>query len=88
MNGYDEDKIFQLSDSALKLLEGLSPIAGGGGDERGVAVKLQGSGIGLWNKAVALKSAGAISPHLNAQSKCWVVRWSNIRTRVIHITKQ
>ena len=65
MNGYDEEKISKLSESALRLIEGLSPIGDIG--DRGVAVKLQGSGIGLWNKAVALKSAGAISPHLNAQ---------------------
>ena len=65
---YDEEKISQLSESALRLLEELSSIEGRTG-ERGVAVKLQGSGIGLWNKAVALKSAGAISPYLNAQSR-------------------
>lgn len=68
MKSYSDEKISKLSDSALRLLEGLSPIDGGGASERGVAVQLQGTGINLWNKTVALKSAGAISPQLNAQS--------------------
>ena len=67
MKSYDDDKISQLSDSALRLLESLSPIDEGRASERGVAVQLQGTGISLWNKTVALKSAGAISLSLNAQ---------------------
>lgn len=69
MNSYDEEKISKLSDSALRLLEGLSSITGKGSDKKSVAVQFQDSGVGLWNKAVALKSAGAISSHLNAQSR-------------------
>lgn len=73
LKSYDDEKISELSDSALRLLERLSPIDWVGANESGVAneksmgVQLQGTGINLWNKAVALKSAGAISLQLNAQ---------------------
>ena len=65
LKSFNNETISQLSDSALKLLESITPPDG----ERGEAVQLQGSGISLWNKTVALKSAGAILPQLNAQSK-------------------
>ena len=68
LKSHNDDKLSELSDSALKLLKGLSPVDGSSTNERNVAVKLQELGINLWNKTVALKSAGAISSQLNAQS--------------------
>ena len=70
LKSYDDEKISELSDSALKLLESLPPLDGGGANERSMAVQLQGEAINLWNKTVALRSAGAVSSHLNAQSMC------------------
>lgn len=73
----DNEKISELSESALRLLEDISPIDGSKASDKGVAVQLQGMGISLWNKAVTLKSATAISPHLNAQSmdNCIIIYW-------------
>lgn len=61
----------ELSDCALKLIEGLSPTNGGGLNDRGMNVQLQSEGISLWNKTIALKNAGTITPQLNAQSKLY-----------------
>ena len=70
LKSHNDEKISELCDSALHLQEGQLPLsAENSEEERGVAVQLQGTGVTLWNKTVALKSAGAISPQLNAQSE-------------------
>ena len=68
LKSHCDDKILELCDSALQLLERHLP-GNAGSEERTSLVQLQGAGVSLWNKAVALKSAGAISLQLNAQSK-------------------
>lgn len=72
---YNDDKISELSETALHLLETISPIDGSRTGDKGAAVLLQGMGINLWNKTVALKSAAAISSQLNAQSVCHKVKF-------------
>ena len=68
LKSYDDGKISELSETALRLLEEISPFDSSKTGSKSAAVQLQGMGINLWNKAVALKSASAISPQLNAQS--------------------
>ena len=70
LKSHSDDKISDLCESALQLQESHVPMGMTNDDEmRSSAVQLQSSGVSLWNKAVALKSAGAISLQLNAQSK-------------------
>ncbi len=70
LGSHSDEKITELSESVLQLLERHLPgCAGASGEEKESLVQLQGAGVSLWNKAVALKSAGAINLKLNAQSK-------------------
>ncbi len=66
---HDDERLSDLCDKALHLLEDLPNIDASGRDGRTMAVQLYTSGITLWNKTVALKSAGAIALSLNAQSE-------------------
>ena len=66
LKSFNDEKLSELSDSALKLLERLSPISKR--KEQRIGMQLQDSAINMWNKTVTLKSAGAISLQLNAQS--------------------
>ncbi len=66
---HDDERLSDMCDKALHLLEKLPSIDTSKREGRAMAVQLYTSGITLWNKTVALKSAGAVAPSLNAQSK-------------------
>jgi len=70
LKSHNDNKISDLCDNALQLLEKHPPptTALTNSEDRTHLVQLQATGVSLWNKAVALKSAGAISLQLNAQS--------------------
>ena len=70
LRSYDEEKITELSETALRLLEELYCTDGSKAMIKDLTVELQKIGINVWNKAVTLKSATAISLHLNAQCMC------------------
>ena len=66
---HDNDHLAELADQVLALLEQLPTFDPSSRDEQVVAMQLHTAGITLWNRGVALKSAGAISLTLNAQSE-------------------
>ena len=66
---HDDERLSNLCDKALHLLEDLPTIDISKREGRTIAVQLYTSGIALWNKTVALKSAGAVTTSLNAQSE-------------------
>ena len=69
LKSHNDNKIPELCDTALQLLEKHLPSTGlTTSEDRACLVQLQSAGVSLWNKAVALKSAGAVSLQLNAQS--------------------
>ena len=61
----DADKMALLGDSTLQFLQALPSSI----PASSLTNQLHGSGVTLWNKAVSLKSAAAISLSLNAQCK-------------------
>ena len=61
----DADKIASLAVSTLQLFQALPSSI----PASSLTNQLHGSGVTLWNKAVSLKSADAISLSLNAQCK-------------------
>ena len=69
---HSDDRLSELCDQSLHILEDLPHIDCSVREGKAVAMQLHTSGISLWNKTVALKSAGAIALNLNAQSE-WVV---------------
>jgi hypothetical protein len=64
---HDDDKLSTLSDKALQLLDACTVLDYSQKEQKNVAFQLHTSGVALWNKSVALKSATAISSPLNAQ---------------------
>lgn len=66
---HDNGHLAELADQVLALLEQLPTFDPGNRDEQMVAMQLHTAGITLWNRGVALKSAGAIPLTLNAQSE-------------------
>lgn len=66
---HDDERLSDLCDKALHLLEDLPTVDTAKREGRAMAVQLYTSGITLWNKTVALKSAGAVTLSLNAQSE-------------------
>ena len=70
MSSHDDEKLGELSDRALQLLEQLPSLDCAQRDAKAVAMQLYTAGISLWNKTVALKSASAIALQLNAQCVC------------------
>ena len=66
---HDDERLSQLAEQALHLLEELPALDRGQREQRSTAMQLHTAGIGLWNRSVALKSAGAITLSLNAQSE-------------------
>ena len=69
LEAHDDERLSGLCDQALQLLEDPPNIDCTQKDGRALTMQLYTSGITLWNKTVALKSAGAIALSLNAQSK-------------------
>ena len=67
VSSHDDEKLGNLSDRALQLLEQLPALDCGQRESKAVAMQLYTAGISLWNKTVALKSASAIALQLNAQ---------------------
>ena len=66
---HDDERLSQLAERALQLLEELPALDCSQREQRSTATQLHTAGIGLWNRSVALKSAGAITLNLNAQSE-------------------
>ena len=62
LKSHNDNKISELCDTALQLLEKVPPSTVlTTSEDRACLVQLQSAGVSLWNKAVALKSAGAVS---------------------------
>ena len=70
VSSHDDEKLGNLSDRALQLLEQLPALDCAQRESKAVAMQLYTAGISLWNKTVALKSASAIALQLNAQCVC------------------
>lgn len=66
---HSDDRLSELCDQALHILQDVPHIDCAQRDGKMVAMQLHTTGISLWNKVVALKSSGAISLSLNAQSE-------------------
>lgn len=72
LEAHDDERLSGLCDQTLQLLEDPPNIDCTQKDGRALIMQLYTSGITLWNKTVALKSAGAIALSLNAQSEEWM----------------
>ena len=69
MESHDDAHLSELADRALLLLRSLPSLDYEEREQRALATQLHTSGISLWNRTVTLKSAGAVSLNLNAQSR-------------------
>jgi len=69
VESHDDAHLSELADRALLLLRSLPSLDYEEREQRALATQLHTSGISLWNRTVTLKSAGAISLNLNAQSR-------------------
>jgi len=68
----DDERLCSLCDSALQLLQDLPSVDHSNSTGKALALSIYTDSITLWNKAVTLRSAGAVPLSLNAQSIYYV----------------